>query len=104
MFEESVPSLKVGCRVIGLYGVGGTGKTTLCKTLCNGFFPDFAGKVCHLEVRCKIKTPIETQKEVLHALTGASKELLRAVTDFDKVQSVIHRACFSNTTCVYIVM
>ena len=32
-------------RAIGLYGVGGLGKTTLCKSLCNYYFADFNGEV-----------------------------------------------------------
>jgi hypothetical protein len=35
---------------VGLYGVGGIGKTTACKVLCNYLFKEFQGKVCHIEL------------------------------------------------------
>lgn len=41
-------------RAIGLYGTGGAGKTTICKSLCNGYFVKFNGKVWHAELGKKI--------------------------------------------------
>lgn len=34
---------------MGLYGIGGIGKTTACKALCNYLFEKFQNKVCHIE-------------------------------------------------------
>lgn len=36
-------------RILGLYGVGGIGKSTACMTLCNHYFEEFHGRVCHVE-------------------------------------------------------
>ena len=36
--------------VVGLYGVGGIGKTTICKALCNELSPKFGDFVCHIEL------------------------------------------------------
>jgi len=36
-------------KVVGIFGVGGIGKTTTCKTLCNELSNKYQGKVCHVE-------------------------------------------------------
>ena len=35
--------------MIGLYGIGGLGKTTLCNSLCNHYYAEYAGKVSIVE-------------------------------------------------------
>jgi tRNA uridine 5-carbamoylmethylation protein Kti12 len=37
-----------------LYGVGGVGKTTMCKTLFNILNKEFDAKVCHVELSIRI--------------------------------------------------
>ena len=62
-------------RVSGLYGVGGIGKTTLCKSLCNDYRHKFNGKVWHAVLG--ENTAEETQKDVLRHLVGTSEALLK---------------------------
>lgn len=47
--EKIEPAGKYGVRIFGFYGIGGIGKTTMCKTLCNEL-SEFSGKVCHVEL------------------------------------------------------
>eukprot|EP01018_Ginkgo_biloba_P038927 Gb_26205 [translate_table: standard] len=76
LFEKA--PLRNGANVVGLYGMGGTGKSTLCMSLCNLFSRKFEGKVCHAQLESgKI---VETQKDVLRIFTGASEVLLNSVT------------------------
>jgi Holliday junction resolvasome RuvABC ATP-dependent DNA helicase subunit len=60
--------------VIGLYGVGGMGKTQICKIMCNEMDGEFDGKVCHVEL----------VKKVLTTLTNTSAEVVQEVGQ-DKV-------------------
>ncbi|KAG0567550.1 hypothetical protein KC19_7G142400 [Ceratodon purpureus] len=48
------PSGRHKVRVIGYYGVGGLGKTTMCKVLCNALAFQFEDKVCQCkDILCK---------------------------------------------------
>jgi GTPase SAR1 family protein len=75
---------------VGLHGMGGVGKTTISKALCNQMFGDFCGKVCHIELG---GNDMKSRKKVLRELTGASSEILN--NDKDKVR-------FSDKLVVYI--
>jgi GTPase SAR1 family protein len=75
-----------GARMLGVYGVGGIGKTTACKVLCNDYFEEFEGKVCHIEFGIGSKLLI--LQEVLKRLTETSQELIKNFSE-DEVHMVI---------------
>lgn len=72
--EAGVP-LCNGARVVGLYGTGGVGKTTIAKVLHNQKFGEFVGKVCLVELGPD-KAPAESLKIVLRELTEVNEEIL----------------------------
>ena len=75
MFAKSASKTRFhNVRAIGLYGMGGAGKTTLCKSLCDEYFVKFNGKVWHAELGKK--SAEEIQKDVLRHLAGMSETLL----------------------------
>ena len=39
-----------GHEYLGLYGMGGVGKTTLCKAMCAFYQGEFGGRVCYVEL------------------------------------------------------
>ena len=68
---------------IGLYNIGGIGKSTICKSLCN-----IQWKVWHKEVGKKRK---EIQKDVLHDLVGIIKTLFNKSANYkDKEKRHVH--------------
>ena len=88
MFAKSKGSRWTGmlkCPIIGIYGLGGIGKTNLCEIAYNKFVGEFSGRACLVEIRSKTRSSLESQRDVLRALTGAHDELLNSVTDFGKV-------------------
>ena len=54
--------------------MGGTGKTSICKALCNYFYTKFHGKVCHAELERGNREDL--LREVLKSLTNTSRERL----------------------------
>ncbi|KAG0556323.1 hypothetical protein KC19_11G044200 [Ceratodon purpureus] len=75
--------------VVGLSGIGGMGKTLLCKALCNRFREEFAGRVCHVECS-KSSSSLELQKLILDELTDANKSYLHS---FKTSEEVLDRIC-----------
>ena len=68
--------------MIGLYGLGGMGKTQICKIMCNELEGEFDGRVCHVELGKQSKH--ELVKKVLTTLTNTSAEVVQEVGE-DKV-------------------
>ncbi|KAG0601125.1 hypothetical protein M758_11G085900 [Ceratodon purpureus] len=68
-----------GARVVGLYGMGGTGKTTFCKELCYLNYREFEGKVCYAELGSKSES--ELKKDVVGTLTDVTRGSLSEVDD-----------------------
>ncbi|KAG0561334.1 hypothetical protein KC19_9G056300 [Ceratodon purpureus] len=83
----------VGAAVLGLYGTTGRGKTTMCKALCDRFFAEFSGRVCHVELgemstvkRQKMmgkrtKLMLKSLKLMLKKLCGIEGDVLDSITD-----------------------
>ena len=68
--------------MIGLYGLGGIGKTQICKIMCNEMDEEFDGKVCHVELEKQSKH--ELVKKVLTTLTITSAKVVQVVGE-DKI-------------------
>ena len=68
--------------MIGLCGLGGMGKTQICKIMCNEMDEEFDGKVCHVELGKQSKH--ELVKKVLTTLTITSAKVVQVVGQ-DKV-------------------
>jgi len=75
-------SRKYNVKVVGLYGVGGIGKTTTCKTLCNELSSKYEGRVCHIEFPI---VPSSDSKEflqkVLRDLTQKSVDVIQHLNE-----------------------
>ena len=63
--------------MIGLYGMGGMGKTEICKMMCNEMDGEFDGKVYHVELGSQSEHELVT--EVLTTLTNTSAEVVQKV-------------------------
>jgi ABC-type branched-subunit amino acid transport system ATPase component len=70
--------------VVGLHGMGGMGKTTICKALCNHFVSKFRGRVCHAELE-RVSAE-ELLRNVLRKLSNSRREVLSELS-LDEVQS-----------------
>ena len=63
-----------GAKIVGVHGVGGIGKTTLCKMLCNEMSRKYEGRTCHVELESKGWSLMEVLHKVLTELTSFSVE------------------------------
>ncbi|KAG0559594.1 hypothetical protein KC19_10G116800 [Ceratodon purpureus] len=61
-----------GIQVMGLYGIGGIGKTTMCKAMCNEVFERYEGRVCHVELNTT--SEVEILRSVLRRLSTIELE------------------------------
>ncbi|KAG0606381.1 hypothetical protein M758_9G136500 [Ceratodon purpureus] len=82
VYSEQISTIQPSGRhnvcVIGYYGVGGLGKTTMCKVLCNALAFKFEDKVCHVEMAPNPSSSLKLLQlqEVLKRLTSTSEEVL----------------------------
>ena len=67
--------LKDKVRMVGLYGMGGIGKTTACKLLCNELSRDYYDKVCHVELGSNNKVTL--LQKVLSKLSDLDAKVLK---------------------------
>lgn len=74
-------------QVVGMYGTGGSGKTTVCKALCNYYQYEFHGKVCYVEFGKQ--NQVALQKKVLRELTEASEAVVKQISDPDQGQRLL---------------
>ena len=78
MIGEKIGKVEVcksyGVQILGIWGVGGTGKTTTCKVLCNKYFEEFEGRVCHVEFG--VGDMLQMLQEVLRRLTDTISEVI----------------------------
>ena len=65
--------------------MGGLGKTTLCKGMCNHYFAEFGGNVIHMDL--KSKTIVDHQRRVIAKVTGATQDELSRINDSDEVRN-----------------
>ncbi|KAG0627859.1 hypothetical protein M758_2G233500 [Ceratodon purpureus] len=77
-----------GVCVLGLYGMGGIGKTSISKALCNDFFTKFHGKVFHAEL--ERGTEEDLLREVLKSLTNTSRERLNEFNE-DQLRNALKK-------------
>lgn len=68
-----------GCKILGIYGVGGIGKTTICKALCNELSNEYEGRVCHIELETQVTIPQETKSIV----EGSLRQLVMLLTNMN---------------------
>ena len=85
-------SPRYGIGLVGLYGVGGIGKSTICKALCNNLFMNFHGRVCHVELGAG--NELELVREMLRKLTDIRDEVIGGYNEGQtNALAIVYRAC-----------
>jgi len=75
-------SEKYKVKIVGIYGVGGIGKTTTCKTLCNELSSKYEGRVCHIEFQSEAsKNSKELLQKVLIELSRKRTEVIQPLNE-----------------------
>ncbi|KAG0589462.1 hypothetical protein KC19_1G022000 [Ceratodon purpureus] len=80
MFQKN----KRGVYCLGLYGMGGLGKSTMCKELCNYFGPSLFHRSCTLDIVSKKGSKFKRHIKILESYKYLSKE---QISKFDKYQA-----------------
>lgn len=68
---------------IGLYGMGGIGKTTISKALCNDLSLKFLDSVCHIELQGA--SEMKLLQRALKKLTDIRHDVLDKLDDIEHV-------------------
>ena len=68
----------------GMYAMGGMGKTTMSRVLCNEFSSEFLAKVCHVELNNH--ATIDLRKALLRTLTKWNEIDMSKLIDESQVQ------------------
>ena len=64
---------------IGLYGMGGSGKTTMCLVFCNKMMQVYLGKVCHIELGSM--DVVELRKKLLKSMDNFGSAMLSSIDE-----------------------
>jgi len=87
MLQESAVHNK-GVQYLGLYGMGGLGKTTMCKVLHNHFWSKFSQRACIVDLGIA-SMKLDRQKHLMTKFTTLKKGAISNIKDSDVVS--IHR-------------
>jgi len=83
-------------KVVGIFGVGGIGKTTTCKTLCNELSSKYQGRVCHVEFDNTCSNSKELLQKTVIYLTRQSANFVRELDEgVVSVENAQHLPYFS---------
>ena len=82
------PDPKTSASVLGLYGMGGLGKTTISKSLCNHFNREFLGRVCYIEIKEGMDA-LERQRIVMRKLLRPDESILQNICDASQVKRLL---------------
>jgi hypothetical protein len=77
--EEGQISKRFGIPMVGIYGAGGIGKTTMCHILCNGYLAKMQGRVFHAELGSA--SDLELLQGALKNLTNKSAEFVHELNE-----------------------
>jgi hypothetical protein len=77
--------------MIGLYGMEGICKTTICMVVCDELSEDFLGRVCYVEL--ETTSEVEVLRHVLKRLTNINDTFLS--------ESNINQVCPDMETSIY---
>ena len=71
-------------RFFGMYAMGGMGKTTMSRVMCNELSSQFLAKVCHVELNNH--AIIDLRKKLLRTLTKRNEIDMSTLTHESQVQ------------------
>lgn len=77
-----------GVQYLGLYGMGGLGKTTMCKALYSHFWSKFSQRACIVDLGIASRK-LDRQKDLMTRFTTLKERAIRNIKDSDAVS--IHR-------------